>query len=497
MSSGDDSETAEWEREQMLRGTQSSRRQKCHPTTTTSTPSAFRGTSSSSAHLSQDSGLTSASEYANHRQSAIRVDQEAVRRRETETNAINIDATTVKRNIQQNIDKAEESIKSIKRSIEETRTEITRSDKRIDDLKKHIEKLESTFIEDQKQLQMSVNNNISRDGDQVVRIYGHGLHDFCKEGHDRHYMQAKYAFPNVHFIVGLINHKVIEAHTRDKLLYNDLERQESILHCRHVDEVLCDVPWSIDQDFLDKHKIDYVTITDQHKEHLFTSNDEQDYDSIQQKGSKFIKILKSDGRYLELKHNFISADSIPQSLSSNLDGKIAAFSDDLTAIETRDKCTYDFKNRITLESAKNMQQERPIRIYADGIYDMFHPGHARQLKQAKEAFPYVHLMVGVVNDELTNRYKGPTVVPEAWRYDRVRHCRYVDEVVKDAPWVIDQEFLIRNKIDFVAHDDLPYKFEGQEDVYKPVKELGMFLATKRMEGISTTDLKIRLKKHSC
>lgn len=317
----------------------------------------------------------------------------------------------------------------------------------------------------------------------VIRIYGHGVHDFCLEGHDRHFLQAKYAFPNVHLIVGLISDKTVDkAKQLNNLLYNELERQESLLHCRHVDEVITGVPWDIDKEFLDKHKIDFVTITDQHTQKLFTEN-------------SFIEQLKSNGKYLELKSDLIP-DSNPQPQNSDLNGKIAAFSDDPIAIEKRNKCSYDLNNRISYEQAKKMNPERPIRVYADGIYDMFHPGHARQLKQAKETFPNVHLMVGVVNDELTNRYKGPTVVPEAWRYDRVRHCRYVDEVIRDAPWVIDQDFLIKNKIDFVAHDDIPYKFEGQEDVYKHIKELGMFVTTQRMEGISSTDLKIRLK-HNC
>ncbi|CAL1530980.1 unnamed protein product [Lymnaea stagnalis] len=154
----------------------------------------------------------------------------------------------------------------------------------------------------------------------------------------------------------------------------------------------------------------------------------------------------------------------------------------------------DYTVRISLEDAKAGNVSRPVRIYADGIYDMFHTGHARQLMQAKMAFPHTYLIVGICSDDMTFKNKGRTVMNEVERYEAVRHCRYVDEVVTDAPWTLDMTFLEKHKIDFVAHDELPYTTGSEDDVYKFVKERGMFLATQRTEGISTTDVITRIIK---
>ncbi|OBA19368.1 hypothetical protein METBIDRAFT_222149 [Metschnikowia bicuspidata var. bicuspidata NRRL YB-4993] len=132
--------------------------------------------------------------------------------------------------------------------------------------------------------------------------------------------------------------------------------------------------------------------------------------------------------------------------------------------------------------------DRPIRIYADGVFDLFHLGHMRQLEQAKKSFENVELVCGVPSDKETQKRKGLTVLSDKHRVETLKHCKWVDEVIADAPWCVTPSFLIKNRIDYVAHDDLPYASADSDDIYKPIKERGMFLTTQRTEGISTSDI---------
>ena len=122
--------------------------------------------------------------------------------------------------------------------------------------------------------------------------------------------------------------------------------------------------------------------------------------------------------------------------------------------------------------------------------DLFHFGHVNFLKQASEIGDY--LIAGIHSDETVQNYKRSPIMTMEERISVVAACRYVDEVIPDAPLIIDLEWIKKHNIHLVVHGD-----DFSEDLlqlcYKIPIEMGIFEKVPYTPGISTTDILNRLK----
>lgn len=127
-----------------------------------------------------------------------------------------------------------------------------------------------------------------------------------------------------------------------------------------------------------------------------------------------------------------------------------------------------------------------MRIYVDGVFDLFHYGHVRMLERARALGDT--LVVGVVRDEDVQLYKRTPVLALEERMEVVRGCRHADEVVV-AQLVVDQAFLSRHRIDRVVHGD----DSAQSEFYAAPLEMGIMLYLPYTRSISTTDIMRRIQ----
>ncbi len=125
------------------------------------------------------------------------------------------------------------------------------------------------------------------------------------------------------------------------------------------------------------------------------------------------------------------------------------------------------------------------------VADLFHYGHVNFLRQARKHGDY--LLVGVHADETVMRYKGRPIFSMEERVASVEGCRYVDEVVANAPLTIDRAWIEQHKIDLVLHGD-DYSSEMEKLFYKTPIAMGIYRSVGYTPGISTTDIIARIRE---
>ncbi len=131
------------------------------------------------------------------------------------------------------------------------------------------------------------------------------------------------------------------------------------------------------------------------------------------------------------------------------------------------------------------------RVYVDAVADLMHPGHVAMFKRAKEQGDY--LIVGIHSDEEVASYKRWPIMTMEERIATVAACRYVDEVIPNAPLRMDEAYIHAHHIDLVIHGD-DISQETAQDWYAAAIKLGIFKTIPYTQGISTTDLIRRITK---
>jgi cytidyltransferase-like protein len=139
-----------------------------------------------------------------------------------------------------------------------------------------------------------------------------------------------------------------------------------------------------------------------------------------------------------------------------------------------------------------------MKVFATGIFDLFHFGHANAFQQIKEAFPDCTLVVGCLSDKTAERIKRKPIMTYEERVKSISYCKFVDEVIED-PWSPDMtpeeqlQNIIDNNFDFFAHEDHLTKY----DIFK---NAGKFFKINYTKEISTTEIIKRVtssKVNSC
>ena len=139
----------------------------------------------------------------------------------------------------------------------------------------------------------------------------------------------------------------------------------------------------------------------------------------------------------------------------------------------------------------NSGSKKFIRVYADMVADLFHRGHLEFLRKASSMGD--HLIVGVNGDYEAAKVKRKPILTIEERVSVIEGCKYVDEVLPNAPWIINADWIAQHKIDIVVHgDDISEKELDQ--YYSAPIQMGIFRMVPYTHGISTTEIIIRCKQ---
>jgi len=108
--------------------------------------------------------------------------------------------------------------------------------------------------------------------------------------------------------------------------------------------------------------------------------------------------------------------------------------------------------------------------YTTGVFDLFHVGHVRVLRNAKAMCD--RLIVGVTNDELVSYKNKRSVIPFEERLEIVQSCKYVDLAVEQGT-MDKMDAFRRYKFDIMFVGDDWYKTDKWQNIDSEMRKNGV------------------------
>ncbi|CAH8818858.1 unnamed protein product [Schistosoma curassoni] len=244
-------------------------------------------------------------------------------------------------------------------------------------------------------------------------------------------------------IVGNHSDKEITKHKGPPVLHEQ-ERYRLIRAMKRVDEVVEDAPYFTYVKTLEKYSCEFCV----HGDDLVVSND----------GSDPYAEVKATNRYKEVKRTEgISTTALVSRMLKRIQ-QLQDQANDVTdsinvSILATGGMTY-MPNILRISQICSGQFREPNSndhvVYVPGTFDLFHIGHLSFLEQCLKLGNY--LLVGLYSDKTSSFESGRmgSIRTLQERLLSVLACRYVSNVIIDAPYVIPPNLLDHFNVNYVA-----------------------------------------------
>lgn len=127
-----------------------------------------------------------------------------------------------------------------------------------------------------------------------------------------------------------------------------------------------------------------------------------------------------------------------------------------------------------------------MRIWMDGCFDLMHFGHSNVFRKGRKLGD--KLIVGVSSSSEIEKHKGICAMRDDERYFMVKSCRWVDEIIENAPYVPNINFVIEQECGLIVHGDDPAISKTGDDCYSEAKKINIYKEVSRTKFVSTTEM---------